>query len=266
VRCWAVLLLLTGCAQVPPVPQLREAVDGPTIVSLNPCSDAILAQVTGPGQLLAISHYSHDPAATSMPLSQARAYRATGGTVEEVLALQPDVVVASSFLPPATSAAFQRLGIRVETVGVATSVEQSQQQVRQLAELAGQAHKGEVLVERIAAAWDAAAYSGAPVSTLLWQEGGIVPGPDSLIAQLLEHSGFALHSAARGLGQGAYLPLEQVLADPPALLLASADEPMLRHPALAQVPGLQRAQFDPALVYCGGPSIIAALERLGELR
>jgi iron complex transport system substrate-binding protein len=261
VRWVLALLLLTGCA-----PQPRGAGPHPTIVSLNPCSDAILAAVTAPGQLLAISHYSHDPAATSMPLDQALAYRATGGTVEEVLALDPDVVVASSFLPPATAAAFARLGIRVETLGVASSVAQSQQQVRQLAALAGHADKGEALVAQIAAAWDRAAYHGPPTATLLWQEGGIVPGRGSLIAQLLEHSGFALHSAARGLGQGAYLPLERVLADPPALVLAAADEPMLHHPALAQVPGLRHEPFDPALLYCGGPSIVAALERLVEVR
>lgn len=258
----AVLLLaLAGCA-----PQPRADGPRPTIVSLNPCSDAILAEVTAPGQLLAISHYSHDPRATSMPLDQALAYQTTGGTVEEVLALDPDIVVASSFLPPATSAAFERLGIRVETLGVATSVAQSMAQVRQLATLAGQADKGEQLAGRIAAAWDRAAYSGPPTSTLLWQEGGIVPGRGSLIAQLLAHSGFTLHSGARGLRQGAYLPLERVLADPPALVLAAADEPMLRHPVLARVPGLRYEQFDPALLYCGGPSIIAALERLGEVR
>ncbi|HCH95383.1 MAG TPA: iron ABC transporter substrate-binding protein, partial [Erythrobacter sp.] len=39
---------------------------GPTIVSLNPCTDAILAEVAAPGQLLAISHYSKDPRASSM--------------------------------------------------------------------------------------------------------------------------------------------------------------------------------------------------------
>ncbi len=254
--------LLAGCAQ--PLP--REAVDGPTIVSLNPCSDAILAEVTAPGQLLAISHYSHDPRATSMPLEQARLYSSTGGTVEEVLALDPDIVVASSFLPPATAAAFARLGIRVETLGIATSVADSQHQVRQLAALAGHEDKGEDLAGRIAAAWNSAAFSGPPIDTLLWQDGGIVPGPDSLIAQMLEHSGFALHSAARGLGQGAYLPLERVLADPPELVLASSDERLLSHPALGRVPGLRHEQFDPALLYCGGPSIIAALERLAEVR
>jgi iron complex transport system substrate-binding protein len=256
-------LLLIGCA---PQPQPRSDGPHPTIVSLNPCSDAILAEVTAPGQLLAVSHYSHDPRATSMPLERALAYPATGGTVEEVLALNPDVVVASSFLPPATAAAFTRLGIRVETLGIANSVGQSVAQIRQLAAMSGHADKGEGVIGQIEAAWDRAAYAGPPTVTLLWQEGGIVPGPDSLIAQLLTHSGFALHSAARGRGPGASVPLEQVRADPPALLLAAADERSLQHPALNQVQGMRRATFDPSLVYCGGPSIVAALDRLREVR
>ena len=70
----AASLTLAACAAPPP----RLATDHPTIVSLNPCADAILAEVADPAQLLAISHYSHDPRATSMPLAQARRFRATG--------------------------------------------------------------------------------------------------------------------------------------------------------------------------------------------
>ena len=77
------VLLLAGCA---PVVERRAGTTHPTIVSLNPCSDAILAEVAEPAQLLAISHYSHDPRASSMPLAEARRFRVTGGTVEQVLA------------------------------------------------------------------------------------------------------------------------------------------------------------------------------------
>ncbi|MEL0209648.1 MAG: ABC transporter substrate-binding protein, partial [Novosphingobium sp.] len=70
----------------------------PTIVSLNPCTDAILAEVADPAQILAISHYSKDPRSASMDARLASALPATRGTVEEVLALDPDMVVAGSFL------------------------------------------------------------------------------------------------------------------------------------------------------------------------
>ncbi|RJY10219.1 iron ABC transporter substrate-binding protein [Aurantiacibacter aquimixticola] len=244
----------------------RAASHRPTIVSLNPCADAILAEIAAPGQLLAISHYSHDPAASSMQPSDARRYASTGGTVEEILALSPDVVVADSFLSPATASALERADVRVERLGIAGSLEDSLAQIRQLAELTGEAERGEALAGRIESAWHAASADGEPVPTLLWQQGGIVAGEGSLAFAMLEQAGFASHSAARGMGQGAYLPLEQVLADPPQLVLAAGDERALSHPALKTLDDIRYETFDSALLYCGGPTIPRALARLREIR
>ncbi|MEO6041013.1 MAG: ABC transporter substrate-binding protein [Croceibacterium sp.] len=255
-------LLLAGCAGSPP----RSRTEHPTIVSLNPCTDAILAEVADPAQVLAISHFSHDPRATSLPLAVARRYPAVGDSAEEVLALDPDLVVASTYLPPATAQAFARLGVRIEAFGVAPTVAESEAQVRRLSALAGHPERGEALVARIEAAMAASRSAAPPVTALVWQEGGLVPGPDSLIAQLLRHTGFASHSAARGLGQGAYLPLEQVLADPPQVIVAAGGERMLTHPALRHLAGAAYARLDPALLYCGGPTIIRASARLAEIR
>jgi iron complex transport system substrate-binding protein len=253
---------LVGCAQAT-VPKADTA--HPTIVSLNPCSDAILAEVAEPAQLLAISHYSLDPRATSMPLPVARRYRMTGGTVEEVLALDPDVVVADPFIAPATRGAFERLGIRVEVIGIAASVAESEAQVRQLAALAGHPGRGEALVARIEAALSATRRTGG-IPALLWQQGGLVPGEGTLAAELLAHTGFASHSAARGLGQGAYLPLEEVLADPPRVILAAGSERAQAHPALEALADVRHAKLDPALLYCGGPTIPRLARRLAQVR
>ena len=116
----AALMAVVALAACAPPAGPRARADHPTIVSLNPCTDAILAEVAAPGQLLAISHYSQDPRGSSMPLAEARRFRATGGTVEEVLALEPDIVVTGGFLDPAAARAFARLGVRVETVGIAS--------------------------------------------------------------------------------------------------------------------------------------------------
>ena len=255
------LLALASCAQPPPRAKVH-----PTIVSLNPCTDAVLAEVADPEQILAVSHYSHDPRASSMPLALARRFRATGGTVEEVLALDPDVVVAGSFLPPATAQAFDRLGIRVETFGIVPDLAENAAQVRRLAALAGHPERGEALLARIGAALAETRFDGRPVTALLWQAGGIVPGEDTLVARLLAHTGFASHSAVRGLGQGAYLPLEQVLADPPAVVLAAGGERMLTHPVLRALAGVRYERLEPTLTFCGGPTIGRAAERLAEIR
>jgi iron complex transport system substrate-binding protein len=256
------MLVLSACSAAP---SAGGAIH-PTIVSLNPCTDAVLAEVADPGQILAISHYSHDPRASSMPLAEARRFRATGGTVEEVLALDPDVVVATTFLPPATAQAFDGLGVRVETFGIVADLAENAAQVRRLAALAGHPERGAALLARIDAALAATRHEGAPVTALLWQAGGIVPGEQTLVARLMRHTGFASHSAARGLGQGAYLPLEQVLADPPALVLAAGGERMLTHPVLRSLEEVRYERLDPSLLFCGGPTVIRTVERLAEIR
>ena len=160
-------LVLAGCS-AQPVPRGDGRV--PTIVSLNPCTDAILAEVAVPGQLLAISHYSKHPRSSSMEATTARRFPATGGTVEDVLALNPDIVVAGSFLAPATRAALEDMGLRVVLVGMATDVENSVAQVRELAALTDNTAAGERLVNRIEGALDAAQPTdGRRVSTVLWQ-------------------------------------------------------------------------------------------------
>jgi len=260
---------LAGCAS----PATEESPVHPTIVSLNPCADAILTQVADPAQILAISHFSRDPRSSSMDPATARRFRVTGGTVEEVLALRPDVVVAGTFLPPATRSAFERLNIRVESFAIEHSVADSLTQVRKMASLSGHAARGDAMVASIEQALaKAAPPEGArPISAVVWQAEGIVPGRDALVSDLLARTGFASHSASRGLRQADFLPLEAMLADPPELILTAGtpgdgESRMLSHPALAALKDTKRAAYDPSLLYCGGPTIIRAARRLVEVR
>lgn len=259
----ALALMLAACSGGQPVP---AASDQPTIVSLNPCADAILAEIAAPGQLLAISHYSHDPRASSMPAERAAQFPAIGGTAEEVLALAPDVVVADAFIQPATRRALEQAGIAVETIGIAGSLDDSLAQITTLGAATENTEQAEALTLVIAQSWEEHRWNGEPASALLWQQGGIVPGEQSLAYALLQQAGFASVSAMRGMGQGDYLPLEQVLADPPQLVITAGEERAFGHPAMGLASGMAHFALEPALLYCGGPTIPRALERLRAIR
>ena len=268
-------LILSACA---PVPSARHGlVEGPAIASLNPCSDAVLAEVADPAQILAISHYSQNAASSSMDLARARRMNATSGALEELLALHPDVVIADPFLPAVTAIALERRGIRLVRMPIASTVEESKVQVMVLATVAGHRQRGEDLAARIDRALARAAPpSGsraiaAPISAVVWQSGGIVPGDTSLIGDLLRRTGFRNLAAAKGMRQADYLPLEVMLADPPRVILAAGDprsneDRLLAHPALERLRGTRRERFDPSLLWCGGPTIVRAAARLAEVR
>ena len=262
---YAILALAIGCSSCTKAPAVDPVRNQPRIVSLNPCTDAILAEVTAPGQLLAISHYSKDTTASSMHPDDAARYPATSGTVEEVLALNPDIVVASTYLAPATHAALTDLGMRVVQVGGVESVEQSVAQIRELAEVSGQAAKGEALIARIEQSLEVLKADGGP-ETVLWQPGGIVAGEAALVSDLMRRAGLTSYAGKRAMSQADYLSLEQVLADPPQLLLVAGQGIGQRHRALDQIDGMRRITFDTRLIYCGGPSIIRAADRLAAIK
>ena len=97
------------------------------------------------------------------------------------------------------------------------------------------------------------------------------PGEGTLIADLLGRTGFANAAAARGLGQADVLPLEAMLPIRRSVILAPGiaranEDRLLDHPALASLTGTRRARLDPALLWCGGPTIIRAAERLAAVR
>lgn len=261
---------LAGCQ-----PAVPDAATGksPRIVSLNPCTDAVLAEVTAPGQLLAISAYSSDPASSSMGADKAARYRAISGTVEEIAALHPDLVVASTFMPPATLHALQDMGIPVAQEGIVSDIAGAREQVQRLARLARDPSDGAALLGRI----DAALARSAPPpgwraqSALVWQSGGLVAGGDTLVMDLMRHAGFTDAASARGLSQAEYLPLERVLADPPQVIFAAGNaraeaDRLLHHPALGGLAGTPRFRLDPSLLWCAGPSVPRLLDRLTEAR
>ena len=197
IRLAALVLGLTvaGCSsQAADRAGQRPALDPaalPRVVSINPCVDAVLMQIAEPAQIAAISHYSQDPRATSIPLDQARRFAATSGTAEEVVALAPDIVIAGSHVAPSTISALHRMNIPLIQIGVPESIDESSAQVRTIAAAIRQPARGEALVARIDdAVRTASASSAAPPGALIWQGGGLVPGDGTLASELLRVTGF----------------------------------------------------------------------------
>lgn len=261
-------LLLAGCAAQP-------SPRGGGIVSLNPCADAMLVELVPPGRIAAISHYSRDPGATSIPLELARKFRVNNGTAEEIIALRPDLVIADSFTSPSTREAFARSGVKTLYLGWASTIEQSKAQVRELAAAVDAVPAGEAMVSRIDDAVTAARTDRPPVPALLWIGGNTANGAGTLLDEMMVKAGFSDHAAHYGLQGTGYLPIEHVVVDPPRVMLvpdqagrdASSRAAAMRGWALARSGAkVHQARFDRSLVNCGGPVIARAMTRLAEVR
>lgn len=260
-------ILLAGCAAPP------QGKGG--IVSLNPCADAMLVALV-PNRISAISRYSHDPATSSISPEVARRYKSTTGTAEEVLALNPSLVIASSFTQPATRGALARAGLRVIYFDSPTTIAASRAQLLALARAVGAQEAGEAVANRIdSAVADARAAAGAPVPALLWIGGNMVSGGGNLLNDMMVRAGFRNAAADYGLRFTGHLPMEQVVARPPRVMLvpdlvggdADSRAARLRTRALAASGArVTHAAFARQLVNCGGPVIVDAMRRLAEVR
>lgn len=261
---------LASCAAAPS--QSR----GGGIVSLNPCADAMLVRLVPPDRVAAISHYSADPAASSISPQVAARYRHTRGTAEEVIAMRPDIVLAHSFVSPSVRAALDRAGVKTIYLGTPNTVEDSKAQVAEVAALVGAEDAGRALNAEIdRAVATASDYRGAPIPALLWISGNLVSGGGTLLDDMMVRAGFSDQAAYYGLQFTGYLPMERVIVDPPRVMLVpdeqgrdrSSRAAMLRARALAHVPGkVVQAPFPRRLVNCGGPVIIDAMDRLADVR
>lgn len=268
----AALMAVAGCSggaeTAAPAPMRSQGTT--RIVSINPCVDAILMQVADHADIAGISHYSHDPHASSIPVALARRFVATSGTAEEVIALRPTLVITGPHADPATIGALRRLRVRVVQVGVPATIAESNDQVRTIAAAIGRPARGARLIARTLAARALAAREPT-LSALIWQGEGLVPGGGTLADEMLRASGFRNASADYGLNQWDVLPLEQLVARPPRVLLAPGEadreDRMLRHPVLGKIrKRIAVRAFASRLLQCGGPTIIDALARLRSVR
>jgi len=248
----------------------------PSVVSLNPCTDAVLVHVADRSQILALSHYARDGQQSTIA-DIARTFPITYESAEEVIALRPDVVLTAAHSSPATRAALKRLNIRTELFKVPNSWIENQAQIRRIAAAVGHPDRGEALIARIEAAMARGApRPGArPVTALVFQPNGFAAGHGTLVDEMMRRAGFVNLAQRYGLKKWGNVSLERLLNDPPEVLLAGQAAPnattfaerILNHPALSSIgPRMQRAVFPERLLYCGGPVLIQTAAALATAR
>ncbi len=243
---------------------------------MNPCVDAVLMEVAEPEQIAAISHYSHDPRATSIPLDQALRFPAVSGDAEEVIAANPDLVISGPHVSIQTIAALNRLGIPMLQVPVPNTVADNKAQIAAISQKIGQVAKGKALNDRIDAAINRAATAAPPVSALIWQGSGLVPGKGTLADELLSLTGFDNKSSSLGLKAWDILSIEGMMFSPPDVLLTGEADlgagnadggRMLSHPIFKKTgKRIRTGHFPSRYLQCGGPMIIPAVDQLAAVR
>ncbi|HKQ13413.1 MAG TPA: ABC transporter substrate-binding protein [Steroidobacteraceae bacterium] len=265
--CLLVALLVTAS------PPARG--DAPArIVSLNQCLDAILVELVPTERIAAISHYSRDPVRSPIA-ALAQRLPITYESAEEIVALRPDLVLASRHSAIPTRNALQRVGIHYELFDVAFSVQDSLTQIRRIAALVDNVAAGETLIARIERAIEVARLpQGAPrLTAAVYATGGNTAGANTVTNDLMQVVGLENLAARYGIKTHQPLQLELLLAAQPDLLLVgelpaaagTQDARSVQHRALRKLPS-KRWDFPVRFMYCSGPTIVDEVAALARAR
>lgn len=265
--CLFAAFALAGCARPPVI-----APHG--VVSNNPCIDAVLAEIALPGQVSAVSIYSHDADSASAPLAWARQLPAMGMSAEELLLARPKLVLTGNLASSGANAVLARAGIKTIALGVAPTIADDVQQIRTIAAALDRTDAGEALISDILESLPSTQFSGPFVSAIIWQNGGFVAGKGTLQDELLARHGFRNASAQYGLSSWGVLPLETLMRNPPMVIFmptnardSDARETRARQELLGYLGGRTRiVDFPDRLLFCGGPTIIKVSAILKKTR
>ncbi len=246
------------------------------IVSINLCTDQLLLLLAPTEHIRSVSFMAANPLYSAyvdrvgdIPLNHAR--------VEEIVAFEPDLILAYELSDHRLVTLLRQLGYRVEMVAAAESLEDVATVIADTAALLQQQAEGVKLLAAMKRQLQAGSSlpSGPPPLAVIYAPNGYSPGSKTLQGAVLEAAGFANLSARLGNEYGAVIPLEQLLRQQPELFVIDDQElnmnslaqKKLRHPALTKsIAAGAMARVDSRLWSCPTPMIAQAVAQLQVMR
>lgn len=263
---WAAALLAIATAAAAPPPPRR-------IVSLNLCADPLLLALADPGRIVALSPYARDPLLSQQAV-RARSFPLTRGSAEEVLALHPDLVIASGPRRSVVHELLARRGVRVVDLPWQENLAEVKTAIALVAREVGHPERGAAEIVRLDARL--AAIGPPPGRGRVaadYQRRGYLTGTGTMMDELFRRVG--LVNLATRLHRPALSQLsveEMAIARPDFLVMESSaarvvdqGTEMLHHPVLQRtVPPARRLYVPQAFTVCGGPAYADAAETLAR--
>lgn len=266
----SLLILLAAFSLTLPAAVAAPAHSPPRrIVSLNLCTDQLLIALADPAQIAALSPLARDPA-LSFYAARAHALPVTDGSMEELLALQPDLILAPPGRISQGLAGLSRRRVATVDIDDATRLDDIFGNIRAMAKAIGYPARAEALIARMQRDIGRlqAAPSGRGRTAAYYQRRGYLTGQGTLIDDLMTKAGLLNLSVKLGRPALSAIALEEMVAAQPDFLIMDSEArfvvdrgtELLRHPALDNaVPQSQRLYLPAKLTVCGGPSYASAL-------
>ncbi len=245
------------------------------IVSVNLCTDELVLRLADRKNIASVTWLAATSSASNV-VDLARQIPANHGLAEEVIPLDPDLVVAGIYTARAAVALLKRTGIPVLDLDVPRSLSEIRAQYRQVGRALGEEERA----ERVIAEMDSrlAAIPVNPTSprprAMVFNPNGYTIGKGTLTDEIITRAGMENLSVTLGIDKYSQISLETVVTNAVDVLIVSAyrDGPpamateVLRHPVLAKISDRTRIAVVPSRLWaCAGPGNIDAIVLLNNV-
>lgn len=220
-------------------------------------------------QIVSVSYLTVQPE-NSLMAEAARGIPVNHSLAEEIIPMRPDLVLAGLYSSADVVRILRQLGLRVEVLGIPSSLAGIRRQVLELGELIGRQDAARALVDEFDVRMQRlAARPRSGLRVLILQPGGFTLGSGTLQDDILRTAGFVNLAAEAGMQGAGYLDLETALnMNPDVLVLddyegtqSSLAQALLRHPAWRALSAHVRlVRVSPRHWQCGTPAALDAID------
>jgi iron complex transport system substrate-binding protein len=258
----------------------------PSVLSINLCADQLVMLLADPSQVRALSSLSRDEEGSYFH-ERAQKFAQAEPLAEDILPRSPDVVVTGTFNSRYTLSLLDELGVNVETLEIADSIESMFDNIQQMGDILHQQARAASLIaglrQRLAeidsrvALLDAAMLSRGATAprAAVYDANGYTVGMQSLRGEAMTRAGWHNVAADKGIQSYGVLALEDMVRLAPQALIESpySQGNYSRGQVLADHPALRQAGLDPMIIslpsnqtICAGPWLIEIIEQLVDAR
>lgn len=200
------------------------------IVSANLAADEILLPMLGTERFVAVTAFAKDPAISNVAVQAAEFYNViVSADSEQIISLQPDLVIAASFTDPEIIQQLRDAGITVFSTDHSTSFESIRSNIRLLSQAVGEEAAAEALItemdNEIKAVQNAIGAPELSVRAMYLTPGNYTSGIESTISEIITLAGGVDVAAAAGIDQSVPVSDEFIIEQDPDVIILSGWTP-----------------------------------------
>lgn len=260
-------------------PQWARAAKPARVVSLNLCTDQLLMQLASRETIAGLT-----PLASNGEISYHARYAAQlpqhNGSVEEIIRLNPDLILAGSMSARSAVTVLKHFGYPVVEINIPSNLTEMRANVQQVARSLGEMERGEAILqtmdERLTEVSRDIDLSWQPLAAVYYAN-GFSAGGNSVIGEIFNLAGYRNVSSLFGHKSFGRMELETLLSAKPDLIILgnytehrhSMAQEILQHPVFKRIVNGEINDYRavtavvPDNVWiCATPTIVDAVEIL----